>query len=128
MKKLILIMLLILVGCTNGKAGTIYEHTRLVEAENGAGEKIGTVAISRIEENQVNQADLEDWYFNYVKPEEFLFAYLEYTDREYNGVYAGKGTVITNVKLTPEYDFTYSYEPTKDSVYYQEKDGKLVQQ
>ena len=79
----------------------IYDTARIVDVKSGMGNDVlGKASVLEIKSTDLTMENLEDWYFNYVKPlaekeKEFKSAIIVYTDQKNVGVHCSSSGIIT---------------------------------
>lgn len=104
----------------------IYDGAEIKDIMNGPKtEKLGEFSLIRVPSSAVTMEALNDWYYNYVEPNDFNWCMILYTDRsDAFGVYATSGFVQKDVPFevygTDDYgvgtptDATVTYYPGDD--------------
>lgn len=83
----------------------IYDNAKIVDVKSGIGNNIlGKSSVLEIESKDLTINNLEDWYFNYVKPlaekdKDFKYATIVYTDQKNVGVHCANGVITKDVGI-----------------------------
>ena len=112
MKKFLgLLMFFVLTFCFAGCGSDekseehIYDTAKIVDVKSGMGKNVlGKASILEIKSTDLTMENLEDWYFNYVKPlaekdKDFKSAVIVYTDQKNVGVHCSSGVITKDVGI-----------------------------
>lgn len=102
---LIFMISILLSGCGGESEKHIYDTAKIVDVKSGTGNNVlGKASILEIKSTDLTMENLEDWYFNYVRPleeksDDFKFAVIVYTDQENVGVHCTGGIITKDVGI-----------------------------
>ena len=109
----------------------IYDNAQVKDVMNGfRTEKIGEYSVIEMKSEDVTVEALTDWYFNYVKVNDFNWCMIIYTDKtDGSGVYAIKSMVEKGVIFEKdEYgDYMVGESPESSIIYVPTEDNTLVE-
>lgn len=72
----------------NSKSNRIYDTAQVYDVINGSGNaKIGEYSVVKASSSEITDEVLNDWYFNYVKKNNYNYCMIVYTDIDGVGVY-----------------------------------------
>lgn len=110
----LLVCLIASIGCGDDNAKTdkptenihIYDNAKVIDLKNGPGTKVvGKASVLEINSNDLTQAALEDWYFNYVSKnigdegEKWYWAVIVYKDKKDMGTFCNSMLVSKDVAI-----------------------------
>lgn len=119
----------VLYACSgSGGSGHLYDNAVVKDVLNGSRtEKLGEYSLIEADSEDVTLEALEDWYFNYVKENDFNWCMILYSDKDDNsGVYSIHGFVEEGVIFTEDDYGDYMVGDSSGStIYSPTEDGKL---
>lgn len=125
------IIVIVAVSCckkksNNGDSQHIYDNAQVRDVMNGSGtNKLGEYSVIKAASSEITDDVLNDWYFNYVKKNDFNYCVIVYTDIDGVGVYSSSGMVIKDAGLDVDANGDYSYVSRSDESNYFENGDTL---
>lgn len=125
------IIVIVAVSCgkkksNNGDSQHIYDNAQVRDVMNGSGtNKLGEYSVIKAASSEITDDVLNDWYFNYVKKNNFNYCVIVYTDIDGVGVYSSSGMVIKDAGLDVDANGDYSYVSRSDESNYFENGDTL---
>ena len=125
------IIVIVAVSCgkkksNNGDSQHIYDNAQVRDVMNGSGtNKLGEYSVIKAASSEITDDVLNDWYFNYVKKNDFNYCVIIYTDIDGVGVYSSSGMVIKDAGLDVDANGDYSYVSRSDESNYFENGDTL---
>lgn len=107
----------------------IYDTAEVKKLMNGSRTKtIGKYSVIKVNSEKVSDEALTDWYFNYVKENDFNWCMILYSDKEDNsGVYANGPLVEKNVIFLKDEHGDYKLIDEDNAVVYLPTDDKTLE-
>ena len=110
----------------NSKSNHIYDTAQVRDVINGSGNaKIGEYSIVKASSSEITDDVLNDWYFNYVKKNNYNYCMIVYTDMDGVGVYSSSGMVVKDAGLDIDSNGVYTYTSRSGETTYWEKNNTL---
>lgn len=128
---IILFAIIVAVSCgkkksNNGDSQHIYDNAQVRDVMNGSGtNKLGEYSVIKAASSEITDDVLNDWYFNYVKKNDFNYCVIVYTDIDGVGVYSSSGMVVKDAGLDVDANGDYSYVSRSDESNYFENGDTL---
>ena len=125
------IIVIVAVSCgkkksNNGDSQHIYDNAQVRDVMNGSGtNKLGEYSVIKAASSEITDDVLNDWYFNYVKKNDFNYCVIIYTDIDGVGVYSSSGMVVKDAGLDVDANGDYSYVSRSDESNYFENGDTL---
>lgn len=125
------IIVIVAVSCgkkksNNGDSQHIYDNAQVRDVMNGSGtNKLGEYSVIKAASSEITDDVLNDWYFNYVKKNDFNYCIIVYTDIDGVGVYSSSGMVVKDAGLDVDANGDYSYVSRSDESNYFENGDTL---
>ena len=125
------IIVIVAVSCGKKKSNSgdsqhIYDNAQVRDVINGSGtNKLGEYSVIKAASSEITDDVLNDWYFNYVKKNDFNYCVIVYTDIDGVGVYSSSGMVIKDAGLDVDANGDYSYVSRSDESNYFENGDTL---
>ncbi|QWT53816.1 hypothetical protein [Eubacterium sp. MSJ-33] len=125
------IIVIVAVSCgkkksNNGDSQHIYDNAQVRDVINGSGNaKIGEYSIVKASSSEITDDVLNDWYFNYVKKNNYNYCMIVYTDMDGVGVYSSSGMVVKDAGLDIDSNGVYTYTSRSGETTYWEKNNTL---
>lgn len=96
-----------------------YDNAEIHDIMNGSGtEKIGEYSVVKIASDEFNDDMLNDWFFNYVKPNDFNYCLIVFKNIGSLGVYASGDMVIKDAGIEIDASGDYVYTSSKNEILY----------
>lgn len=110
----------------DSKSNHIYDNAQVRDVMNGTGtNKLGEYSVIKVASSEITDEVLNDWYFNYVKKNDFNYCVIVYTDIDGVGVYSSSGMVVKDAGLDVDANGDYSYVSRSDESNYFENGDTL---
>lgn len=104
----------------------IYNTAKVIDIMNGSGtNKIGEYSIIECNSSEVTKDTINDWYFNYVKVNNYNYCLIRYTNVESTGIYASGNMVIENAGIERDSAGDYIYTSNDNEIVYYEVNNTL---
>lgn len=105
---------------TTASENHIYDTAEIRDIMNGSGtEKIGEYSIIEADSSDITDEILNDWYFNYVKSNNYNYCLIIYTNAPNTGVYASESMMIKDAGINNDFNCDYVYTSSEnETVYY----------
>ena len=104
-----------------------YDDAEIHDVMNGSGtEKIGEYSVVKIASDEFNDDMLNDWFFNYVQPNDFNYCLIIFKNIGNLGVYASGDMVIKDAGIEIDSAGDYIYSSSENEILYSlSSDGTL---
>lgn len=96
-----------------------YDDAEIHDIMNGSGtEKIGEYSVVKVASDEFNDDMLNDWFFNYVKPNDFNYCLIIFKNIGSLGVYASGDMVIKDAGIEIDTAGDYVYTSSENEILY----------
>ncbi|MCM1172114.1 MAG: hypothetical protein NC393_08290 [Clostridium sp.] len=104
-----------------------YDDAEIHDVMNGTGtEKIGEYSVVKIRSDEFNDDMLNDWFFNYVQPNDYNYCLIIFSNIGNLGVYASGDMVIKDAGIETDSAGDYIYTSSENEILYSlSSDGTL---
>lgn len=109
----------------NSKSNHIYDTAQVHDINGSGNAKIGEYSVVKASSSEITDEVLNDWYFNYVKKNNFNYCVIVYTDIDGVGVYSSSGMVVKDAGLNTDSNGDYSYSSRNGETTYWEHNNTL---
>lgn len=105
-----------------------YDDAEIHDVMNGTGtEKIGEYSVVKIRSDEFNDDMLNDWFFNYVQPNDYNYCLIIFSNIGNLGVYASGDMVVKDAGIETDTSGDYIYASNEnETLYFVSGNGTLT--